>query len=257
MMGLLCGKVALITGGGRGIGKEIALAYAAQGCRVAITRREIDEVAQAVVAEIEAAARAAGVQDALVAKVYRGDVTDFEAAHEIVNAVVADFGRLDVLVNNAGITADGLMLRMSEQQWDDVVTTNLKGAFNFTHAVMPVMAKARCGSIINLSSVVGVSGNAGQANYAASKAGLVGLAKSVAKEMGGRGIRCNCIAPGLIRTDMTAALAEAKFNALVETIPMKRAGEAGEVAGVAVFLASELSSYVTGQVINCCGGMDC
>lgn len=257
MVGLLSGKVALITGGGRGIGKEIALSYAAQGCRVAITRREIDDVARAVVEEIEAAARAAGVVDALVAKVYRGDVTDFEAAHEIVNAVVADFGRLDVLVNNAGITADGLMLRMSEQQWDDVVTTNLKGAFNFTHAVMPVMAKARCGSIINLSSVVGVSGNAGQANYAASKAGLVGLAKSVAKEMGGRGIRCNCIAPGLIRTDMTAALAEAKFNALVETIPMKRAGEASEVAGVAVFLASELSSYVTGQVINCCGGMDC
>lgn len=257
MVGLLSGKVALITGGGRGIGKEIALAYAAQGCRVAITRREIDDVARAVVEEIEAAARAAGVQDALVAKVYRGDVTDFEAAHEIVAAVVADFGRLDVLVNNAGITADGLMLRMSEKQWDDVVTTNLKGAFNFTHAVMPVMAKARCGSIINLSSVVGVSGNAGQANYAASKAGLVGLAKSVAKEMGGRGIRCNCIAPGLIRTDMTAALAEAKFNALVETIPMKRAGEPGEVAGVAVFLASELSSYVTGQVINCCGGMDC
>lgn len=257
MMGLLSGKVALITGGGRGIGKEIALSYAAQGCRVAITRREIDDVARAVVEEIEAAARAAGVQDALVAKVYRGDVTDFEAAHEIVDAVVADFGRLDVLVNNAGITADGLMLRMSEKQWDDVVTTNLKGAFNFTHAVMPVMAKARCGSIINLSSVVGVSGNAGQANYAASKAGLMGLAKSVAKEMGGRGIRCNCIAPGLIRTDMTAALAEAKFNALVETIPMKRAGEAREVAGVAVFLASELSSYVTGQVINCCGGMDC
>lgn len=256
-MGLLTGKVALITGAGRGIGKAIALKFASEGCRIAFTKRVIDQAALDVVAEIEAAAKAAGVTDGPVCKVYQGDAASFEDAHRNVSEALADFGKIDILVNNAGITRDALMLRMTEQQWDDVVSTNLKGAFNFTHAVVPAMAKARCGSIINLSSVVGVSGNPGQANYSATKAGLIGLAKSIAKEMGSRGIRSNCIAPGLIITDMTSALAEAKFNALVDTIPMHRAGTMEEVAGVALFLASDLSSYVSGQVINCCGAMLC
>ena len=245
-MGLLDGKVALITGASRGIGKAIALKFASEGASIAFTDIKIDP---ATVQEIEAL----GVQ----VRSYESDASDFAAAHEAVQKVVSDFGRVDVLVNNAGITRDGLLLRMDEAQWDAVLTVNLKSAFNFTHAVIPVMSRQRGGSIINMSSVVGEHGNAGQANYAASKAGLIGLAKSVAKEMGPRGIRANCIAPGFIISDMTAAMSEDVRAAWVKTIPLRRGGTVDEVAKVALFLASDLSSYVSGQTISCCGAMNC
>ena len=186
---------------------------------------------------------------------YASNAADFDAAHSLVAEVVAEFGRIDILVNNAGITKDGLMMRMSEQQWDDVISVNLKSAFNYTHACLPTMARQRSGSIINLTSVVGLGGNAGQCNDSASKAGLIGLAKSIAKEMGARGIRANCIAPGFILTDMTSALPESVRDEISKQIPLRRSGTPEDVAKVALFLASELSSYVTGQVISCCGGM--
>ena len=250
-MKLLEGKVALVTGAGRntGIGKAVALRFAEQGANVAIVVRAINEVTDQIISELGAC----GVQ----AKAYVTDASSFEGAHEVVKQVVADFGRLDVLVNNAGITKDGLMMRMSEAQWDDVITVNLKSAFNFIHAVTPVMAKQRSGSIINMSSVVGVSGNAGQCNYAASKAGMIGLAKSIAKEMGPRGIRANAIAPGFIATDMTGELSQEVRDAWCQQIPLRRGGTPEDVANVALFLASDLSSYVSGQVINCCGAMNC
>ena len=191
------------------------------------------------------------------AKAFASDAASFEDAHQVVKQVVAEFGRVDVLVNNAGITKDGLMMRMSEQQWDDVINNNRKAAFNFTHAVTPIMAKQRGGSIINLSSVVGVSGNAGQCNYSASKAGMIGLTKSIAKEMGPRGIRANAIAPGFIITDMTNQLPEEVRESSAQQIPMRRGGTPEDVAKVALFLASDLSGYVSGQVINCCGAMNC
>ena len=248
-MGLLTGKVALITGATRGIGRAIALRFAAEGADVAFTYRSQAEAAETLAAEIEAM----GVK----AKSYQSDASDFAAAHEIADDVKAVFGRIDVLVNNAGITKDGLMMRMDEQQWDAVIDTNLKSAYNFIHACTPVMARQRGGSIINMSSVVGLSGNAGQCNYAASKAGLVGLAKSIAKELGPRGVRANCIAPGFIATDMTEGLPEDIRKEWEKQIPLRRGGTPEDVAGVALFLASDMSSYVTGQVINCCGGMDC
>ena len=250
-MKLLEGKVALVTGAGRntGIGKAVALRFAEQGANVAIVVRAINDVTNQIVSELESC----GVQ----AKAYVADASSFEAAHEVVKQVVADFGRLDVLVNNAGITKDGLMMRMSEAQWDDVINVNLKSAFNFIHAVTPVMAKQRSGSIINMSSVVGVSGNAGQCNYAASKAGMIGLAKSIAKEMGPRGIRANAIAPGFIATDMTGELSQELRDQWCQQIPLRRGGTPEDVANVALFLASDLSSYVSGQVINCCGAMNC
>ena len=250
-MKLLEGKVALVTGAGRntGIGKAVALRFAEQGANVAIVVRAINEVTDQIVSELESC----GVQ----AKAYVTDASSFEGAHEVVKQVVADFGRLDVLVNNAGITKDGLMMRMSEAQWDDVINVNLKSAFNFIHAVTPVMAKQRSGSIINMSSVVGVSGNAGQCNYAASKAGMIGLAKSIAKEMGPRGIRANAIAPGFIATDMTGELSQELRDQWCQHIPLRRGGTPEDVANVALFLASDLSSYVSGQVINCCGAMNC
>ena len=250
-MKLLVGKVALVTGAGRntGIGKAVALRFAEQGANVAIVVRAINDVTNQIVSELEAC----GVQ----AKAYVTDASSFEDAHEVVKQVVADFGRLDVLVNNAGITKDGLMMRMSEAQWDDVINVNLKSAFNFIHAVTPVMAKQRSGSIINMSSVVGVSGNAGQCNYAASKAGMIGLAKSIAKEMGPRGIRANAIAPGFIATDMTGELSQELRDQWCQQIPLRRGGTPEDVANVALFLASDLSSYVSGQVINCCGAMNC
>ena len=188
---------------------------------------------------------------------YTSNAADFADVHATVEKVLADFGRIDILVNNAGITRDGLMLRMDEAQWDAVINVNLKSAYNFIHAVTPVMSRQKGGSIINMSSVVGVSGNAGQCNYSASKAGLIGLAKSIAKEMGPRGIRANCIAPGFIVSDMTNALPEAVREAWAKTIPLRRGGTPEEVAKVALFLASDLSSYVSGQVINCCGAMNC
>jgi 3-oxoacyl-[acyl-carrier protein] reductase len=248
-MGLLTGKVALITGATRGIGRAIALKYASEGADVAFTYRSQAEAAASLTAELEAM----GVR----AKGYQSDTADFAAAHSIVDDVKAVFGRIDILVNNAGITKDGLMMRMDEQQWDSVIDTNLKSAYNFIHACTPVMARLRSGSIINMTSVVGISGNAGQCNYAASKAGLIGLAKSIAKEMGPRGIRANCIAPGFITTDMTGSLPEDMRKEWEKQIPLRRGGTPEDVAGVALFLASDMSSYVTGQVINCCGGMGC
>ena len=245
-MGLLEGKVALITGASRGIGKAVALKFASEGADIAFTDVKINED---TVAELEAL----GVK----VRAYTSNAADFTETNTTVEQVMADFGRIDILVNNAGITRDGLMLRMDEAQWDAVINVNLKSAFNYTHAVVPVMARQRGGSIINMSSVVGVHGNAGQCNYSASKAGLIGLAKSIAKEMGPRGIRANCIAPGFIISDMTAALSDEVREAWAKTIPLRRGGTPEEVAKVALFLASDLSSYVSGQVINCCGAMSC
>ena len=248
-MGLLNGKVALITGAARGIGKAIALKYASEGADIAFTDLVINEAAEATVKEIEAF----GVK----ARAYASNAADFEQTHNVVAEILAEFGHIDILVNNAGITKDGLMMRMTEQQWDAVLTVNLKSAFNFIHACTPIMAKQRGGSIINMSSVVGVSGNAGQCNYSASKAGLIGLAKSIAKEMGPRGIRANCIAPGFIITDMTNALPEKVRQEWETKIPLRRGGTPEDVANVALFLGRDLSSYVSGQVIHCCGAMNC
>ena len=248
-MKLLQGKVALVTGAARGIGKAIAVRFAEQGADVAFTDLEINEVAEQTLAELEAL----GVK----AKAYASNAASFEESHEVVKQIVEDFGRIDVLVNNAGITKDGLMMRMSEAQWDAVINVNLKSAFNFIHAVTPIMAKQRGGSIINMSSVVGVSGNAGQCNYSASKAGMIGLAKSIAKEMGPRGIRANAIARGFIISEMTNKLPQEVRDAWNQQIPLRRGGTPEDVANVALFLASDLSSYVSGQVIHCCGAMNC
>ncbi len=245
-MGLLEGKVALITGASRGIGKAIALKFASEGADIAFTDIKISEE---TVSEIEAL----GVK----VRAYASNAADFEQTHSTVEEIHKEFGHIDILVNNAGITRDGLMLRMDEAQWDAVINVNLKSAYNYIHAVTPIMARQRGGSIINMSSVVGVSGNAGQCNYSASKAGLIGLAKSIAKEMGPRGIRANCIAPGFIISDMTAQLSEEVREAWVKSIPLRRGGTPEDVAKVALFLASDLSSYVSGQVIHCCGAMNC
>ena len=248
-MKLLEGKVALVTGAGRGIGKAIAVRYAQEGANVAFTDLAINEAVEETVKEIEAL----GVK----CKAYASNAASFDETHEVVKQVVEDFGRIDVLVNNAGITKDGLMMRMSEAQWDAVINVNLKSAFNFIHAVTPIMAKQRGGSINKMSSVVGVSGNAGQCNYSASKAGMIGLAKSIAKEMGPRGIRANCIAPGFIITEMTNQLSQEIKDQWAAQIPLRRGGTPEDVANVALFLASDLSSYVSGQVIHCCGAMNC
>ena len=248
-MKLLQGKVALVTGAARGIGRAIASRFAEQGADVAFTDLAINESVEQVVSELEAY----GVK----VKAYASNAASFDEAHEVVKQIVEDFGRIDVLVNNAGITKDGLMMRMSEAQWDAVINVNLKSAFNFIHAVTPIMARQRGGSIINMSSVVGVSGNAGQCNYSASKAGMIGLAKSIAKEMGPRGIRANAIAPGFIITEMTNQLPQEVRDAWAQQIPLRRGGTPEDVANVALFLASDLSSYVSGQVIHCCGAMNC
>ena len=248
-MGLLDGKTALVTGAARGIGKAISLKFASEGANVAFTDLVINEAAEQTLKELEAY----GIK----AKAYASNAASFEESHAVVEQILKDFGSIDILVNNAGITKDGLMMRMTEAQWDAVLTVNLKSAFNFIHAVTPVMAKQRGGSIINMSSVVGVSGNAGQCNYSASKAGMIGLAKSIAKEMGPRGIRANCIAPGFIITDMTNALPEKVRQEWEKQIPLRRGGTPEDVANVPLFLASPLSSYVSGQVIHCCGAMNC
>ena len=246
-MKLLEGKVALVTGATRGIGRAIALKFAKQGANVAFTYLSSVAAAESLVAEIEAlGVHAAG---------FASNAADFADAHEVVEKVVAEFGQIDILVNNAGQTKDGLMLRMSEEQWDSIIDTNLKSAFNFTHAIVPLMARKRAGSIINMSSVVGTNGNAGQCNYAASKAGLIGLTKSIAKEMGARGIRCNAIAPGFIVTDMTDKLSDDIKAKLVADISLGRMGTADEVANVALFLASDMSSYISGEVIKVAGCM--
>ena len=247
-MKLLEGKVALITGAARGIGKAIALKYAQEGCNIAFTDLVIDENGKKTEEEIAAF----GVK----VKGYASNAADFEACHNVVAEVVKDFGRLDILVNNAGITKDGLMMRMTEAQWDAVINVNLKSAFNFVHAVTPVMMRQRSGSIINMASVVGVHGNAGQCNYSASKAGMIGLAKSIAQELGSRGVRANAIAPGFIITDMTAQLSEEVRNEWCQKIPLRRGGTPEDVANIATFLASDMSSYVTGQVIQVDGGMN-
>ena len=245
-MGLLDGKVALVTGASRGIGKAIALRFASEGANIAFTDLK---VSQETVDEIAAL----GVK----VRAWESNAASFEDTARVVGEIVAEFGRIDVLVNNAGITKDGLMLRMEEAQWDAVLTVNLKSAFNYIHAVTPVMMRQRSGSIIGMASVVGIHGNAGQANYSASKAGMIALHKSMAKELGPRGIRANCIAPGFIISDMTAAMPEEVRNEWIKTIPMRRGGTPEDVAGVALFLASDLSGYVSGQVIPVCGGMGC
>ena len=246
-MKLLEGKTAIVTGASRGIGKAIALCFAGEGCNVAFTDLFEDENMKATEAEL----LAMGVK----AKGYASDASNYSDTDRVVNQIVEDFGGIDVLVNNAGITKDTLLMRMSEEQWDAVINVNLKSVFNFTKAAQRSMLKQKGGSIVNLSSVVGVSGNAGQSNYSASKAGIIGFTKSIARELGSRGIRSNAIAPGFIITEMTGKIPEDARRAWEESIPMKRGGTPEEVAKVALFLASDLSSYVSGQVISVCGAM--
>lgn len=246
-MKLLEGKVALITGATRGIGRGIAIKFAEHGAHVVFTYVSSEEKAKALEAEIQ--------QMGVKAKGFKSDAADFKAAEDLVNAVVAEFGTLDVLVNNAGITRDTLLMRMTEQQWDEVINANLKSVFNLTKAAQKPMLKQRKGSIVNMSSVVGIKGNAGQANYAASKAGIIGFSKSVALELGSRNIRCNAIAPGFIETEMTGALDPKVVEQWRESIPLKRGGTSEDVANLTLFLASDMSAYITGQCINVCGGM--
>ena len=240
-------KVALITGATRGIGKGIALKFAEHGSDVVFTYVSSEDKAKALESELE--------KYGVKAKAIKSDAADFRAAEELVNQAVAEFGTVDILVNNAGITRDTLLMRMSEQQWDEVINANLKSVFNLTKAIQRPMLKARSGSIINMSSVVGIKGNPGQANYAASKAGIIGFTKSVALELGSRNIRCNAIAPGFIETEMTAALDEKIVQQWRENIPLKRGGTAEDVANLCLFLASPMSAYITGQCISVCGGM--
>lgn len=247
-MKLLEGKVALVTGGARGIGKSICVRFAQEGANVAFTDMVEDENFKQTVAELESY----GVQ----AKGYVSDASNFDNSQATVDQIVKDFGRVDILVNNAGITRDGLLMRMTEDQWDLVIKVNLKSVFNLTKAVQKYMLKQQFGSIINMSSVVGVSGNAGQANYAASKAGMIGFTQSVAKELGSRNIRCNAIAPGFIITEMTNKLSEEVKTEWATKIPLKRGGTPEDVANACVFFASDLSAYVTGQVLTVCGGMN-
>ena len=247
-MGLLTGKTALVTGAARGIGKAIALKFASEGANVAFTDLVIDENGK----ETEAELIALGVK----AKGYASNAADFAQSAEVVNQVKEEFGSIDILVNNAGITKDGLMLRMTEAQWDAVIGVNLKSAFNFIHACTPIMMRQRGGSIINMASVVGVHGNAGQANYAASKAAMITLAKSVAQEMGPKGVRANAIAPGFIDTAMTQALSDEVRKEWTSKIPLRRGGHVNDIADCALFLASDMSSYISGQVIQVDGGMN-
>ena len=246
-MGLLDGKTAIVTGAARGIGKAIALKFAAEGANIAFTDLVIDENAENTAKELEAM----GVK----AKGYASNAANFEDTAKVVEEIHKDFGRIDILVNNAGITRDGLMMRMSEQQWDMVINVNLKSAFNFIHACTPIMMRQKAGSIINMASVVGVHGNAGQANYAASKAGVIGLTKSAAKELASRGITVNAIAPGFIDTEMTAVLPDKVKEATKKQIPMGQYGTPEQVASAAAFLASEEAGYITGQVLHVDGGM--
>jgi len=248
-MKLLAGKVALVTGGSRGIGEAIVRKFAEQGADVAFTYLSSEERAK----NIESALKEMGSN----AKAYKSDASSFSQAEDLVKSVLEDYGKLDVLVNNAGITRDNLMLRMTEEAWDQVMETNLKSIFNLTKHSIRSMMKARSGSIINMSSVVGVFGNAGQANYAASKAGIFGFTKSIAKEMGSRNIRCNAIAPGFIETDMTQELDEKTKEAFLTGIPLKRLGQGSEVADACLFLASDLSQYVSGQTLSVCGALNC
>jgi len=244
---LLKGKIAIITGASRGIGESIARSFIAQGATVAFTYRSSEEKAK----ELEKSLTAEGGQ----ARGFKSDASKMEDAENLVKEVLEEYGGIDIVVNNAGITDDTLLMRMSEDQWDSVMNVNLKSCFNLTKSVLRTMLKARSGSIINISSVVGVQGNAGQANYAASKAGILGFTKSVALELGSRSIRCNAIAPGFIETEMTEKLDEATVQGWRDAIPLKRGGSPEDVANACIFLASDMSSYVTGQTLNVCGGM--
>lgn len=246
-MGLLTGKIALITGASKGIGRAMAIKFAQEGANVAFTYLSSVEKGQALEAELSTFG--------ITAKGYRSDASDYKAAEELVASVLADFGDLHVLVNNAGITKDGLLMRMSEEQWDTVIHVNLKSVFNLTKAALKTFMKNKAGSIINITSVVGIRGNAGQANYAASKAGIIGFTKSVALELGSRNIRSNAIAPGFIETEMTGELNPDVVKGWTDSIPLKRAGQAEDVANATVFLASDLSAYITGQVLQVDGGM--
>ncbi len=246
-MGLLDGKVALVTGAAGGICRATALRFASEGADVAFTYKEPHDGVETLAAEIESLGRRV--------KAYMSDAGSFDGAHAVVDDVISSFGRIDIMVCNAGVTRDGMMMRMTENQWDMVMENNLKSAFNYIHACTPAMVRQRSGSIICLTSLSGLSGNAGQANYAASKAGLTGLVKSVAKELGPRGVRANCIAPGFIETDMTAGVPKEIREEWIRDISLRRCGTPEDVAGVALFLASDLAGYVTGQVVNCCGGM--
>ncbi|MDX9695461.1 MAG: 3-oxoacyl-[acyl-carrier-protein] reductase [Bacteroidales bacterium] len=247
-MKLLQGKTALVTGAARGIGKSIALKLAEQGANIAFTDLQYNDAA----IEVEKQIQSLGVK----AKGYASDASKFEETQALVDEIQKEFGTIDILVNNAGITQDTLLMRMTEQQWDLVININLKSVFNFTKAVQKYMLKQKSGSIINMSSVVGVSGNAGQSNYSASKAGIIGFTKSIAKELGSRNIRCNAIAPGFIITEMTAKLPEDVRKSWEEQIPLRRGGTPDDVANVTLFLASDLSAYVSGQVVNVCGAMN-
>jgi len=246
-MDLLKGKVAIVTGAARGIGRMIALKFAEEGANVAFTDLSRDENMESLERELS--------KTGIKGKGYVSDASNYEQAHQVADQVVEDFGKIDILVNNAGITRDTLLMRMDEEMWDLVIRVNLKSVFNFTKAVQRYMLKARTGSIINMSSVVGVNGNAGQANYSASKAGILGFTKSIAKELGSRNVRCNAIAPGFIITDMTGKLPENVKEEWIKSIPLKRGGLPEDVANVSIFLASELSSYMTGQTLQVCGGM--
>ncbi len=246
-MKLLEGKTALVTGGNRGIGRSIALKLAQEGANVAFTDLEYDDNSKSLETEL----KKYGVKG----KMYTSDASKFDQTEEVVHKIVEDFGTIDVLVNNAGITKDTLLMRMTEEQWDAVINVNLKSVFNFTKVVQTIMLKQKSGSIINISSVVGIAGNAGQGNYAASKAGIIGFTKSVAKEVGSRNIRCNAVAPGFIITEMTDRLPDEVKEGWIKNIPLRRGGTPEDVANVVLFLASDLSSYVSGQVINVCGAM--
>lgn len=247
-MGLLTGKVALITGGSRGIGESIVLTFAEQGADIAFTYLSSVEKAEAVIR--------AAAQFGVKVVAYRSDASDYNQSEKLVQDVVETFGKIDILINNAGITKDTLMLRMSEEQWDQVMDINLKSVFNLTKHVLKPMMKNKSGSIINMGSVVGVFGNAGQANYAASKAGIIGFSKSIAKEVGSRNIRCNVIAPGFIETDMTHVLTDEQKKGYIDSIPLKRLGLGQDVAQACVYLGSDMSTYVSGQVLSVCGGLN-
>ena len=247
---MLENKIALITGGSRGIGESIVRKFAAQGATVIFTYLSSAEKAEALAKEVSEAHH-------VTVKAIRSDASDYSQAESLINQVTEEFGRIDILINNAGITKDTLMLRMSEEQWDQVMEVNLKSVFNLTKHVLKPMMKNKSGSIINMGSVVGVFGNAGQANYAASKAGIIGFSKSIAKEVGSRNIRCNVVAPGFIETDMTHVLTEEQKKAYADSIPLKKLGSGEDVANACVFLGSDMGQYVTGQVLSVCGGLNC
>lgn len=246
-MKLMEGKVALVTGATRGIGKGVAIKLAEQGANVAFTFVSSPDKAKAVEDELK--------QFGVEAKGYQSDASDYNAAEQLIKDILTDFGTIDCVVNNAGITRDGLLMRMTEENWDDIMNVNLKSVFNITKHVQRTMLKNRSGSIINMSSIVGVKGNGGQSNYAASKAGIIGFTKSIAQELGSRNIRCNAIAPGFIETEMTGELGEEVMEEWLKSVPLKRPGQTEDVANAVLFLASDLSTYVTGQTLSVCGGM--